>query len=229
MKSHAIRHSAVGGMLLIGAGALILMGIITGEALYPAPYRTDANTISDLGGTLPPQSVVRQPSAAIFDTTMLVTGLMVVAAGYLLYRIGGRRAAAVLTVLLGAGIFLVGVFPGNTAPHPYVSLFTFTAGGLAALLSARLATGPVRYVYTLLGTVALAALVAGTFLVNSTPVAALGIGGIERWVAYPVVLWMVAFGGYLTGLPSGAPTGAGADARRAPLPRVTLVPEPRRR
>ena len=25
----------------------------------------------------------------------------------------------------------------------------------------------------------------------------LGDGGIERWVAYPVVLWLVAFGGNL--------------------------------
>jgi hypothetical membrane protein len=229
MKSHAIRHSAVSGLLLIGAGALILMGIITGEALYPAPYRTDANTISDLGGTLPPHSVVRQPSAAIFDTTMLVTGLMVVAAGYLLYRTGGRRGAAVLTVLLGAGIFLVGVFPGNTAPHPYVSLFTFTAGGLAALASSRLATGPVRHVYALLGTVALAALVAGTFLVNSTPVAALGIGGIERWVVYPVVLWMVAFGGYLTASRQARPRRRARTRGGRRSPASIVVPEPRRR
>ncbi len=26
----------------------------------------------------------------------------------------------------------------------------------------------------------------------------LGLGGIERWVANPVVLWMVAYGGHLT-------------------------------
>jgi hypothetical protein len=25
----------------------------------------------------------------------------------------------------------------------------------------------------------------------------LGEGGIERWIAYPTVLWLVAFGGYL--------------------------------
>ena len=40
---------------------------------------------------------------------------------------------------------------------------------------------------------------------DATPlVDELGDGGIERWVAYPVVLWLVAFGGYLAGRGSGA-------------------------
>jgi hypothetical protein len=29
--------------------------------------------------------------------------------------------------------------------------------------------------------------------------AILGAGGAERWVAYPIVLWLVVFGGYLIG------------------------------
>ena len=39
------------GALLFLAGAVVLMGIITAEALYPADYSTAANTVSDLGGT----------------------------------------------------------------------------------------------------------------------------------------------------------------------------------
>jgi hypothetical protein len=31
------------------------------------------------------------------------------------------------------------------------------------------------------------------------PLAALGSGGIERWVVYPLLLWALAFGGYLLG------------------------------
>jgi hypothetical membrane protein len=142
---------------------------------------------------------------------MLLTGMLVAAAGLLLFRRYGHRAAVWSTVLLGAGIFLVGVFPGNTAPHQYVSLFTFTAGGIAALVSARVVRGPLRSVSTVLGTIALAALVLGTFLIDWAPVAALGLGGIERWVAYPVVLWMVAFGGYLT---AGVPSALRAAGRQ---------------
>ena len=32
---------------------------------------------------------------------------------------------------------------------------------------------------------------------------ALGIGGIERWIVYPVILWVIAFGGYLSGRADG--------------------------
>lgn len=30
-------------------------------------------------------------------------------------------------------------------------------------------------------------------------VAFLGVGGAERWVVYPLVLWLIGFGGYLMG------------------------------
>jgi hypothetical membrane protein len=222
MTSHALRYRTGGGVLLVAAGALILMGIITGEALYPAPYHTDLNDISDLGGTRPPEGIVRQPSAAIFDTTMLVTGLMIVIAGVLLYRAYGRRAAVVLSILLGTGIFFVGVFPGNTAPHPLISLFTFTAGGLAVVFSARLVEGPLRRVFAVMGVTALVALVAGTVLADWAPVSTLGIGGVERWVAYPVVLWMVAFGGYAAAPPADLPD------RSAPAPDAGMATPGRR-
>jgi type IV secretory pathway TrbD component len=30
-------------------------------------------------------------------------------------------------------------------------------------------------------------------------VTGLGLGGLERWIAYPVVLWLMGLGGYLLG------------------------------
>jgi hypothetical protein len=32
----------------------------------------------------------------------------------------------------------------------------------------------------------------------------MGMGGVERWVAYPVVLWVLGMGGYLMGYGSQA-------------------------
>jgi hypothetical membrane protein len=138
MTDPAARTTAVrlAGALLIVAGSVILMGIITAEALYPARYTTFDNEISDLGATRPPDSVILQPSATVFDLTMVVTGLVILAGAFLLYRALHRPVAWVPLGLLGIGVFLVGAFPGNT--------------------------------------------------------------GVERWVAHPVVLWLVAFGGYLT-------------------------------
>lgn len=209
------------GALLSSASAVILMGIITAEALYPAPYNTSTNEISDLGATRPPNSVVLQPSAAVFDGTMLVSGALILAAGYLLHRGLRRRSPAIGLGMFGAGVFLVGVFPGNTAPHPLVALFTFVSGGAVALLAARIQSAPARYVSVVLGGLTLACIVLGYLLLDWGPVSELGAGGIERWIAYPVVLWLAVFGGYLMGeLPASAGPAAGSTAGAAATERA---------
>ena len=105
--------SSAAGLLLAIAGSVILMGIITAESQYPFPYTTHDNEISDLGATRPPNSVTHQPSAAIFNGTMLATGAMIFAAAYLLKRAQSSKKAWISTGLLGLGVFGVGVFPGN--------------------------------------------------------------------------------------------------------------------
>jgi len=50
------------------------------------------------------------------------------------------------------------------------------------------------------GAVALLDLALYFALGPSSPFAALGIGGLERWVAYPIILWTVGFGGHRMGL-----------------------------
>jgi hypothetical membrane protein len=202
MSEKGIRHPAplrLAGALLFTAGAAILMGIITAEALYPAAYSTFGNEISDLGGTRPPDSVVLQPSAAIFDITMLVTGAMIVAAAWLVHRAFRRRAVTVSLACYGIGVFGIGVFPGNTTPHPLVAMFVFVAAGVAAILAYQVEPAPLRQISVVLGTISLASLVLGNFFLEWGPVAELGVGGIERWIAYPVVLWLTVFGGYLMG------------------------------
>jgi hypothetical membrane protein len=59
------------GLLLFLAGSIALMGIITAEAFYPSSYTTFHSEISDLGATKPPNSLIYQPSASIFNITML--------------------------------------------------------------------------------------------------------------------------------------------------------------
>jgi hypothetical membrane protein len=193
------------GALLFTAGAAILMGIITAEALYPAAYSTFGSTISDLGGTRPPDSVVLQPSAAIFDITMLLTGALIIAAAWLVHRAFRRRAVTISLACYGLGVFGIGVFPGNTSPHPLIAMFVFVAAGLAAILASKVEPPPLRQISVVLGTITLASLVLGSFFLEWGPVAELGKGGIERWVAYPAVLWLTVFGGYLMGSPIAEP------------------------
>jgi hypothetical membrane protein len=194
-----MRDLRIAGGLLAVAGAGILMSIVTAEALYPAPYFTDTNTISDLGGSLPPHSVVLQPSATIFDLAMIVAGILLATAAVYLYRAGARRGLIVAMAFLGVGVLGVGVFPGvRLFPHQLFALSAFMGGGVAAILSSRHLRAPARQFAVVLGAMALVSLALAMFLMEWGPIAHLGEGGIERWVAYPTVLWMVLFGGALT-------------------------------
>lgn len=189
LSTRAARNA--GGAALLVAGVTILMGIITAEALRPPGYSTARNDISDLG-------VAVQPSATLFDIVMVVSGLLLLLGAYGVYRGYQSRAVGVPLTLLGLGVLGVGLFPGdpNNPVHPWVSLLAFVSGGVAAALAVRVARGPFRVLSLILGVTALGCLVLAEISVLTD---ALGVGGAERWVAYPTVLWLVAFGGYALG------------------------------
>ncbi len=190
----------IAGALLFLAGAAAFMGIITAESLYPSGYTTGGSMISDLGGTEPPNSVVVQPSAAIFDTTMMVTGILIIVGTVSVYAAYRRKSLAIPLVLFGVGALGVGVFPGHTGGvHQLFAQLTFMSGGIAAILSYRSITAPLRYISAGLGAIALVNLSAYIVLQDGWFVAGLGLGGLERWIAYPVVLWVIGIGGYLLG------------------------------
>jgi hypothetical membrane protein len=214
--SAAARQGA--GACLGVAGAVILLAIITAEALYPVAYSTHGSEISDLGGTRPPEGLVFQPSAAIFDSSMIVVGLLLVAGAVLVQRVFGRRSVALPIAILGLSAFGVGIFPGNTGtPHALAAMATFISGGVAALTSSRVAHGPFRLLFAVLGAITLVTLGSYLLLGDASPIAGLGIGGIERWIVYPVVVWVIAFGGYVAG-PGEAGVRAGPDDHaEAPL------------
>ena len=204
-----------GGALLFAAGAIILLGIITAESLYPGTYSTGASQISDLGGTEPPNSVVLQPSAAIFDVSMMVVGLLVLAGSAFVHRAFGRRSVTIPLAVLGAGALGVGVFPGNTGSiHAVCATTTFVSGGVAAICAGRLARGPFRYLSVTLGAIALLSFGSYVLLGEANPMRGLGIGGVERWIVYPIVLWVTGFGAYLAGRADGDTAAPGVRERR---------------
>ena len=194
------RESRLAGLCLTLAGIGILMGSITAEALFGGAYTTHADTLSHLGASEPPDSVVTQPSAIIFGITMLITGALILVGAWFMYRAAATKAAGVFTALLGTGVLGVGVFPlTHPGPHTAFAMTAFFSGGIAVILSARGTEQPFRALWTLLGAISLVSIALGIFLMDWTPVARLGEGGIERWNAYPIVLWLVAHGSYLIG------------------------------
>jgi hypothetical membrane protein len=192
------RLAAAAGILYSSAGFVLLMGIITAETKYPVfRHYTTRQEISDLGGTRPPHGLVTQPSAMIFDTTMLIAGVLLLAGAFALWRLYRNRLLTVVSTLFGAGVFLVGVFPGNTAPHPYVAMIAFVFSALTAIAAFRVTHGPFRFMSLFVGLLSLASLIAGELGDNSLFVQSIGIGGVERWVVFPIILWLAFFGGYL--------------------------------
>jgi hypothetical membrane protein len=204
---------SIAGLGLAVSGFIGFMGIITAEVLYPS-YSTRQD-ISDLGSTRPPDPVIHEPSATIFNSTMLLTGAIVILSAYLLYRALDRRGFPIALAVFGFGAFGVGVFPGNVTPwHGLFALLTFFSGGLTVLLSARVVSRPFSFLCGFFGGVSLLILVSvfffGLVVGGPHPLEFLGAGGIERWVVYPLILWLLAFGGYLSAK-AEEPTGGSTE------------------
>jgi hypothetical membrane protein len=171
------------------------------------PFDPGVNTVSDLGA-MRPENVVRQPSAAIFDATMIAAGLCIAAAAVLLHRLGGRRSTTLPMLGLAAG--MVGVVPGyHLTAHTLLAGVAFLSGCAGAVLTARLQTGALRTVHVVLGVASLCALVGYTLFQHTAAGRALGEGGAERWVAYPIALWLVVLGTSLA-RPGPAPAAGSA-------------------
>jgi hypothetical membrane protein len=112
-------------------------------------------------------------------------------------RFLGRNVFSVLLLLTGIGAVGVGVFPETSAlAHELTSDVAFIFAAVSAIWSYRLAKAPMSYFSVILGVVSLAAIV----LDEANVTAGLGVGGIERMIVYPVIMWAVGFGAYTMAL-----------------------------
>lgn len=198
-KDSHMKYANIAGALLFCAGVLAFLGIITAETLYPG-YSASQNMISDLGATEPPNSIIIQPSSSIFSASMAVCGLLIIISSCLVHSAFGKKVLTLPLCLFGIGVLGVGIFNGSYgAIHGIFALVTFIMGGLAAIASSKVEKLPLNYFSAALGGIALLDLFLYYFLGDSSPFAVFGIGGLERWIAYPILLWITGFGGYLMG------------------------------
>ncbi len=185
------RHAA-GVLLFIGVVQFIL-GMLIAEFLYLA-YNVSMNYISDLGATCRSTCVVNQPSASIFNTSVFLFGVLALVSSYFIWREFHNRLISLLIGLSGVGIVGVGLFPETAGTiHPVVSFIAFFFGGLSAIATYKLVKTPFAYLSVLMGMICLIALV----LFASKIFLGLGPGGMERMIAYPLLFWVMGFGGNL--------------------------------
>lgn len=189
-RDRAWFRSVAGGLIVI-AGTVLVLGMITAEALFEG-YHTGEDTISHLAGS--------EPAGTIFNASIIAAGALYIVGSMLFSRCEFRWWLTVPTLLMGVGAIGVGVFPYYTGtPHVVFALFAFGAGGVAAAMSSRILAWPFNRISLMLGGVALIALVLFGYMWATDPFGPLGEGGMERWVAYPVIIWGLGFGGYLMG------------------------------
>jgi hypothetical membrane protein len=168
--------------------------MLMAETLYPG-YSVSSNYISDLGATCLATCTIVQPSSLVFESSVFLLGALLVLGAYLFRQGTGAMLAPLLLGITGLGAMGVAVFPETTGMlHSVVSLVAFAGGGLAALASFKFTRPILCYAAAILGTMTLVSLVlyaAGIYL-------GLGAGGMERFIVFPVVIWGIAFGAYLT-------------------------------
>jgi hypothetical membrane protein len=176
------RKERAGALIFIGT-AWFLFGIIISEALYPG-YSV-SQMISDLGvGS----------TAAIYNSAIFGFGLLLIAAAYLLWVAGSNRIFPGLLTLVGIGAAGVGIFPETIiVPHSICAIVVFVGGGICAIAGFRVFSGPWSWFSPVLGILTLASFV----LFGAKIYLGLSAGGMERMIAYPLIIWALGTGACL--------------------------------
>src|SRR5438876_11436648 len=154
------------GLLLLLGTTQFAIGMIIAEAVDPS-YSVSTNYISDLG--------VRA-GAAIFNTSIILLGITILATSWFLLRAFKDPILMVLFLHAGVGAVGVGVFTEAFGfLHTIVSFITFLFAVLSGILAFRSLRPPPSYLSVLLGIRSCASL--GVFI--STNFLCLGNGGVS--------------------------------------------------
>jgi hypothetical membrane protein len=179
------------GLLFFVLGAAFLIVTMIAASIAP-DYDFKGAAISDLG--------VIDETALLFNGLLVAMGILNIAGGYLFYRSHHRRWLLGLYVIAGIGTIGAGLFPLSTGGlHSTFALVAFLVYNLEGIGTAAVVAGPMRTLGFLAGTVGLiytVLMVIGDSG-NATVFGPYGHGGSERMIAYPMMLWLVALGGYL--------------------------------
>ncbi|MFJ6351027.1 DUF998 domain-containing protein [Streptomyces sp. NPDC092046] len=210
---------------IVGVVQFFVVHVMT-ESAWARPYSWARNNISDLGNahcalqSEPEPRYVCSPEHGLMNGSFVALGVLLVVGAVLtggaLWRRG--RTAAVARLLLagaGAGFVLVGLAPADVDENLHVlgALLIMATGNIGLILAgsalAERTPAPLRWGTGLLGAAAVTAL--GLFL--SHHYLGLGMGGMERVAAFPVLLWALAAG--VRGLvPRTAPAHAAPPRER---------------
>lgn len=219
-----VHRSVHHGALLLLAGAVqFLVAMVVTQLGYGSSYSLTQNYISDLGavncgvfgGTASYGGhYACSPWHLVFNVSIVVLGLLIVLA-VVLARTAfpvrrSRTIGLLLLALAGVGSVGVGLSPEdvNITVHSLSATVAFLGGGLALIVLGFAMFRDTRWdgfrAYTVLsGLVGVIAL--GLFLGGVYP--GIGVGGMERLIVAPILLWSIVVGIHLAQIPTFAPRG----------------------
>jgi len=227
-----LRRLQWGGALWALGVVQFVVGMLVTQALYgPPTYSVTGNYISDLGAVHCMYwggegaffgDYVCSPAHNVFNISIILLGILLILGIFLLYpaipKPVGRWVALGIFIIAGVGSSLVGVFPEdvNLPVHIAVATTAFAGVNIGLFVFAALFWRDVRWgsgwgVYSLLsGIVGLLALV----LFLERTYGPLGVGGMERLIVAPTLVWALLVGISLMRRPRLAESGRGG----APAP-----------
>ena len=185
------------GYLMALASGQFLLVLMLGEAIAPG-YSMHDNAISDLGTIA--------ETELLFNASLFLIGLLNFAAGYVLFKAIGDRKVLIAFALGGIGAMGAGIIPLDhpSGVHGLFALFAFVFINVEAMVAGRLAKFPLNRISLLLGILGII-FVPVMIMVDSGSLdvtGSIGHGGVERMIAFPCLIWMLVFGGYLISSPT---------------------------
>jgi hypothetical membrane protein len=187
---------------LLAAG---FMTVLMLGASMAAGYDISGGAISDLG--------VIEGTALLFNGSLVLAGLLNAAAAGLDYRIHRRAGVVGIALCASLGAIGAGLFTLDRGGwHGLFAALAFVAFNLQAIATGRLVSNPLKAISFVAGAMGLLFVVAMALgdAGNAWAFGAIGHGGTERMIVYPVMLWMLAYGGYR--MARGRPLGRSAAA-----------------
>jgi hypothetical membrane protein len=191
IRGLALDSRKLAGTFFLALAAQFMTVTMLAAATAPGYDFRDA-AISDLG--------VVPETALLFNTSLVLVGVLNLVGGYLFYRTHGKRWLLAVFTVAGVGAVGAGLFPLDTGGlHGLFALLAFLFFNVQALGTATRLRGAMRALSVLAGGVGLVfvVLMALGDAGNAAAFGPIGHGGTERMIVYPVMLWLVAFGGYL--------------------------------
>ncbi len=184
------------GLLISLLSAQFLLVLMLGAAIAP-DYSVRQDAISDLG-------VISQ-TALLFNTSLFLFGLFLLPVAYFYHTEHCKLWVTIIFICSSIGAIGVALFPlNNPMIHTIFALLTFVFCNLIPLSISTMLPRPLNILSIVPGILGLFFLIVQVLgdsnILNLYGL--IGHGGSERMIVYPVLLWLVAFGGYLMASPT---------------------------